>query len=139
MNFEYGPADQEALERRNALAQAAVQAEQRNVDVLRWRLEERPAKPTMAKPLKSRTMKCRRSRRVVELTIHGEFTDDAAASQSIKAAIRAGRNWQGLSDIQMEALKLIATKIARILSGDPNHPDHWADIEGQARLAHEQL
>ena len=28
---------------------------------------------------------------------------------------------------------------ARILSGDPNHPDHWRDIEGQARLASEQL
>ena len=71
--------------------------------------------------------------------IHGDFSDDAVASQSIKAAIRAGKNWGSLSDPQMEALEQIATKIGRILSGDPNHKDHWLDIQGYARLVSEQL
>ena len=136
MNFEYGPADQEALERRNARALAAILAEQRNVDVRA--LEER-----LRKADNGETVEVSHDEMQAILdgrhTIHGEFTDDAAASQSIKAAIRAGRNWQGLSDIQMEALELIATKIGRIMSGDPNHKDHWIDIQGYARLVSERL
>jgi hypothetical protein len=31
-------------------------------------------------------------------------------------------------------LEMIAHKIARILSGDPNHRDHWEDIAGYAEL-----
>jgi hypothetical protein len=37
----------------------------------------------------------------------------------------------------MEALEMICTKIARILSGNPNDPDHWKDIAGYAELGGE--
>jgi hypothetical protein len=41
--------------------------------------------------------------------------------------------------VQREALEGVFTKIARILSGDPNHKDHWSDIAGGAHLVEERL
>jgi hypothetical protein len=70
---------------------------------------------------------------------HGDFSDDALASQRLKAAMRDTRNWNALSEIQREALEQIATKIGRILSGDANHRDGWVDIQGYARLVEERL
>jgi hypothetical protein len=66
-------------------------------------------------------------------TTHGDFSETAAVAQAIKEAFgdRVGR----LPPVQREALEQIAVKIARILCGDPNHPDHWHDIAGYARLA----
>lgn len=34
---------------------------------------------------------------------------------------------------------MIAVKIARILVGDCNHPDHWHDIAGYATLVADRL
>ena len=34
----------------------------------------------------------------------------------------------------MEALEMIAHKIARILSGDADYADNWVDIAGYAQL-----
>ncbi len=62
-------------------------------------------------------------------------------AQQIKTVIyaavhaRVRKKLSPLSATQRESLDLIATKIARILSGDPNHEDHWLDIEGYARIA----
>ena len=53
--------------------------------------------------------------------------------------MRDTANWEALTEVQHEALEHIATKIARILSGDPNHADHWNDIQGYARLVEERL
>lgn len=39
-----------------------------------------------------------------------------------------------LTDVQRESIDLIATKLARICCGDPNHRDHWDDIAGYATL-----
>ena len=69
---------------------------------------------------------------------HGEFAVNAHVSQKIKRAIRSG-GWSCLSTTQIEALDLIATKIGRIMSGNPNEPDHWRDIAGYARLAEKEL
>jgi hypothetical protein len=69
---------------------------------------------------------------------HGDFKNVSFVAQSIKEIIAesaAGR----LSPQQHEALDLIATKIARIVSGNPDEPDHWLDIEGYARLARESI
>jgi hypothetical protein len=71
--------------------------------------------------------------------VHGDFAVDAALSQEIKNSMRRGLNWSNLSLIQKEALEHIATKIARILSGDPSHADHWKDIQGYARLVEKSL
>jgi hypothetical protein len=68
---------------------------------------------------------------------HGSFKDTASTSQNIKSVMMTGNNWERLNDSQREALEMIATKIGRILSGDPNFRDHWDDIEGYAELGGE--
>ena len=41
---------------------------------------------------------------------------------------------RGIDPVHREALDMIASKIARILSGDATHVDHWVDIGGYAEL-----
>ena len=67
-------------------------------------------------------------------TTHGDYADTARTAQRLKQAIREGNNYAILTDIQRESLDMIVMKIARILSGDPGHADHWDDITGYARL-----
>jgi hypothetical protein len=70
---------------------------------------------------------------------HGDFADHAAVTMAVKAAIHMLGNADKLSDVQHEALAMIAHKIGRIIAGDPNHPDHWDDIAGYARLVSQRL
>lgn len=72
-------------------------------------------------------------------TSHGNYADTARTAQHMRGAMREGNNWAILTDIQRESLDMIAMKIARILSGDPNHADHWDDITGYARLVSKPL
>jgi energy-coupling factor transporter ATP-binding protein EcfA2 len=66
---------------------------------------------------------------------HGNYINNAHIAQRLKEVMRDGRNWNAtLSNSQRESLEQIATKIARILSGDPNHVDSWLDIAGYAQL-----
>jgi hypothetical protein len=71
--------------------------------------------------------------------VHGDFTDDAGTAQAFKDVMRATKNWDVLTPVQREALEHIATKIGRILSGNPEHRDHWEDIQGYARLVEDRL
>ena len=66
---------------------------------------------------------------------HGHFADTASIAQSIKWVFRNEQKWRTLNHIQMESLDLIATKCARILSGDPDLTEHWYDINGYSELA----
>ena len=70
---------------------------------------------------------------------HGDYTDTAQVAQHLKTTIRNARNWNRLSNDKREALDMILSKVARIMSGEPNEPDHWVDIEGYARLARDRL
>lgn len=71
---------------------------------------------------------------IVERTrTHGNYTMVAKLSQDLKSVARTGK-WDGLTDDQKETLDMILHKVARVLSGDPNHPDHWHDIAGYATL-----
>ena len=146
MSFDYSPADQEALERRNARAQAAVQAEQHLTPVALQHLEEklRRAEPHGVVQVSQAEMEAIAAGRLTVLAerehTHGNFAATSMIAQRFKDVSKNTPNWSGnLTDVQRETLEAIFTKIARILSGDPNHPDHWRDIEGQARLASEQL
>jgi hypothetical protein len=65
---------------------------------------------------------------------HGSYANTAATAQAIKDVMKQGTNWQTLDDTQREALDLIATKIARVLSGNPHEVDHWRDVAGYANL-----
>jgi hypothetical protein len=38
-----------------------------------------------------------------------------------------------------ESLDMIAHKIGRILSGNPNYNDHWDDIAGYAKLVSQRI
>lgn len=70
---------------------------------------------------------------------HGDFTDHARIAQELKRTMQAEPSWELLTPTQRESLEMIQHKIARILAGNPNHADHWVDIEGYSRIARERL
>ena len=71
---------------------------------------------------------------------HGNFEATALIAQRFKDVARNTPNWGGkLTDMQREAMEGMFTKFARILSGDPNHKDHWSDVAGGAHLVEERL
>jgi hypothetical protein len=73
---------------------------------------------------------------------HGSFESVAETAQALKAIIhhapvmdRVRCAGDTMPPQYLEALDLIATKIARICHGNPDEPDHWTDIQGYAMLA----
>ena len=70
---------------------------------------------------------------------HGDFVEVSLYAQSLKDAMRDYGGHSELTSWQCEALDMIASKIARILAGNADEPDHWLDIEGYARLARERI
>jgi hypothetical protein len=72
---------------------------------------------------------------------YGKFVEHSLAAQNLKEVMRAYcvGTWDKLADDQKEALEMIAHKIARILSGDPNYADNWHDIVGYAKLVDDRL
>lgn len=71
---------------------------------------------------------------------YGNFLRQAQITADLKGIMRAYCMWEEmLAPDQREALEMIATKISRILNGDPNYPDNWRDIEGFARLIANRL
>ena len=69
---------------------------------------------------------------------HGSFCDNAYISQNIKRAMRSADGWGTLTDIEHEAMDMIALKFSRILSGKSLEKQHWEDVVGYAKLALEQ-
>lgn len=65
---------------------------------------------------------------------YGPFSGVATISISIKSAYRNNDQWWNLSAEKMEALDMIASKLARIINGDSDHHDSWIDIAGYAAL-----
>lgn len=65
---------------------------------------------------------------------HGDFYRVAGMAQELKDVLRRGKNWKTLDDTQRETLEMIASKIGRIMSGNPHDVDHWRDIAGYATL-----
>jgi len=72
-------------------------------------------------------------------TRYGEFIDNAATAQTMKALLRDRPSWLDLADDQRQALDVICDKISRIMSGDPNYADNWHDIAGYATLVEKRL
>lgn len=71
---------------------------------------------------------------------YGDFTDHARLCQAIKKTMMSECvAWDLLADVQRQALEVIADKIARILTGDPNYADNWHDIQGYAKLVEDRL
>lgn len=69
---------------------------------------------------------------------HGDYGQTAEIAQDLKSIIRA-HNIGSLDSAQCESLDLICTKIARIISGNADEPDHWKDIAGYADLVSSRM
>lgn len=65
---------------------------------------------------------------------HGSFDEHARITQALKAVAQSRLGWNRLDHQQKEAVEMILHKIGRILAGNPNHDDHWADMAGYAEL-----
>ena len=72
-------------------------------------------------------------------TQYGQFKDVAALAQEIKDVYYGGNSYGKMDAIQREALDMIASKIARLLNGNPHNYDSWHDIAGYAELVAEWL
>ncbi len=70
---------------------------------------------------------------------HGDYGSTSLLAQGIKEFYRSTRYWNVMSNDKKESLEMIATKLARILNGDPNHEDSWRDIAGYAELVRKTL
>lgn len=70
---------------------------------------------------------------------YGEFIGLATIAQALKETMRGTDNWNKLTPDMAEALDMIASKIGRILNGDPAYIDNWADIAGYAKLVADRL
>ena len=69
---------------------------------------------------------------------YGDFTDHAVIAQNIQDAMRRSAGWDHLDAVKKQALTVIADKIARVLSGDPDYRDNWHDMQGYAKLAEDR-
>jgi hypothetical protein len=65
---------------------------------------------------------------------YGSFADQGKIEQNIKRAMHDSPNWASLPDDSKSALEMIATKVSRILKGDPEYDDSWRDIAGYSTL-----
>lgn len=65
---------------------------------------------------------------------NGDYYYMSNLAQSLKDVMRRSANWDRITTMQRESLELMATKISRILTGDPDFADHWDDISGYAQL-----
>ena len=69
---------------------------------------------------------------------HG-YRELALIAQNLKSAMKHSPNWNKLPADMRESLEMVASKIARILNGDYNYLDSWADCIGYLQLVAERL
>lgn len=65
---------------------------------------------------------------------HGGYDDVSRIAQGIKGLLRSGPSWEKMNDQQQEALEMVSSKMARVVSGDHNEKDHMHDTAGYAQL-----
>lgn len=65
---------------------------------------------------------------------YGKFENHAAICQAMKDVAHGSQGWARLNAAQRESFEMILHKLARVLNGDPNYSDNWADIAGYAQL-----
>ena len=72
---------------------------------------------------------------------YGSYMQASDTAIRIKGIIHnaVARNEAHLYPDQLQALDMIATKISRIVNGNPNHTDSWIDIAGYATLVADRL
>ena len=72
-------------------------------------------------------------------TTHGDYATTARVAQALKTIIDDHLEMSHFTPAQKESIDLICTKIARLVSGNPNTKDTWDDIAGYANLISEKL
>jgi transposase-like protein len=72
---------------------------------------------------------------------YGSFMQSSDTTIRIKGIMHnaVARNAVHLYPDQLQALDMIATKLSRIVHGNPNHLDSWIDIAGYATLVADRL
>ena len=65
---------------------------------------------------------------------HGDFTEVAKFAQAYRELFQSHPGWQHLPPHAREAISMKASKMARIMCGAPDFPDHWNDDAGYSRL-----
>lgn len=65
---------------------------------------------------------------------YGNFFSRSKISQDFKSLIHNGLSYKSLKPDQKEALEMIATKVGRIVNGNPDFLDSWIDIQGYCQL-----
>jgi predicted transglutaminase-like cysteine proteinase len=72
---------------------------------------------------------------------YGTFIGHAEVTQDLKRCMAGhlAKRSKALTDDQWEALEMIAHKIGRIINGDPDYADSWADIAGYSKLVSDRL
>lgn len=70
---------------------------------------------------------------------HGDYTEHAECTQEIMAVLAKHRRFAGLAADQKETLHMIAHKMGRVVTGNPDVADHWDDIAGYAKLSGDRV
>jgi hypothetical protein len=70
---------------------------------------------------------------------HGDYTEHAQCTQDIMLTLMLHRNWISLTADQKETLHMIAHKMGRVVTGNPNIADHWDDMAGYAKLSGDRV
>ena len=67
---------------------------------------------------------------------YGPFKSHARITQELhqRAMAHLGKQDSFMNPEHIEALHMIFHKIGRLVNGNPNHRDSWADIAGYAQL-----
>lgn len=68
---------------------------------------------------------------------HGDWKDTAATYVRLRSALASPET--RMEPMQVAALDMIAMKLARVVHGNPDEPDHWRDIAGYAELIASRL
>lgn len=69
---------------------------------------------------------------------YGPFIDNAKVAQNLKDVVEGDKTCILYPDMR-EAIDVICSKIARIVTGDPTYIDNWDDIAGYATLVANRL
>lgn len=70
---------------------------------------------------------------------YGDFDVVAYRSQRIQFHMRLTDTEKRYTETQREGLQMIASKLARIATGDANYRDSWIDIAGYAQLVADSI
>ena len=70
---------------------------------------------------------------------HGNFADNARIATDLRHVLKLDSPKTNMSFVQSEALTMIATKLSRICSGNPNVDEHWLDIQGYCQLVRNEI